>query len=109
MTDMTMRLIATSIAVLSGAAIAYADPSGDWTPGYGHMGWGGGFGMLGGFMMLVFWGIIIALIVIAVRWFTDNNPGRSKSSDAMDILRSRFAKGEIDEEEFRKRKAALEE
>ncbi|MDA5095881.1 SHOCT domain-containing protein [Aliiroseovarius sp. KMU-50] len=106
---MTKKLIATSIAVLSGAAIAYADPAGDWGAGYGHMGWGGGFGMLGGFMMLVFWGVIIALIVIAVRWFSDNRPGGAKSSNAMDILRSRFAKGEIDEEEFRKRKAALEE
>ncbi|MDA5095779.1 SHOCT domain-containing protein [Aliiroseovarius sp. KMU-50] len=106
---MTMRLIATSIAVLSGAAVAYADPAGDWGAGYGHMGWGGGFGMLGGLMMLVFWGVIIALIVIAVRWFADNSSGRSKSSDAMDTLKSRFAKGEIDEDEFRKRKAALED
>jgi putative membrane protein len=72
---------------------------------YGHM-WGGGYGFFGGFMMIAFWGIIIALIVVAVRWFNakDGNSG----SNALAILNERFAKGEIDEDEFKRRKAALE-
>jgi len=31
--------------------------------------WGGGHGMFGGLMMILFWGIVIALIVFAVKWF----------------------------------------
>ena len=91
------------------ASAALADPGGGWTDGYGHMmGWGGGFGFFGGFMMLVFWGVIIALIVLAVRWLSEGAKGGSRS-DALDILRQRFAKGEIDEEEFARRKKVLEE
>jgi putative membrane protein len=31
--------------------------------------------MFGGLMMLIFWGVILALIVMAVRWFTSGRPG----------------------------------
>ena len=106
---MTLRLAITGAAVLLGSTIAYADPASDWSRGYGHMGWGAGYGIFGGLMMLVFWGVIIALIVIAVRWLSGDGQGRGKSTEAMDILKSRFARGELDEEEFRKRKAALED
>ncbi len=78
--------------------------------GYGdHMmgGWGYGPGFLGALMMLVFWGLIIALIVLAVRWFSDQRSG-GKSSDALDILKDRLAKGEIDPEEYEMRRKALE-
>ncbi|MDF0603381.1 SHOCT domain-containing protein [Psychromarinibacter sp. C21-152] len=82
----------------------------NWHGGYDHMMWGGGFGFFGGLMMLVFWAALIALVVLAVRWF-DGTGGsaRTRRNEAMDILRQRFAKGEIDEEEFRRRKAALED
>jgi len=69
--------------------------------------WGGGYGMIGGLMMLVFWGLVIFLIVVAVRRFTNGNSA-PKQPDALDVLRDRFAKGEIDEEEFQKRKSTLE-
>jgi len=57
--------------------------------------------------MLVFWGLAIAVIVFVVRWLAANDhaaPGRDSS---LRILRERFAKGEIDEEEFERRKRAL--
>ena len=101
-TDM-LRLTNTTAAFTLFATAAMADPGGDY---YGHM-WGGGFGMLGGLMMIVFWGVIIALIFFAVRWFSEK--GRASGSSAHDILRDRFARGEIDEEEYRKRKAALDD
>lgn len=87
--------------------VALADPIEGWRDGYGHMMWGGGYGLFGGFMMLVFWGVVIALIVVAVRWFSENRGGTGRR-DAMDTLRDRFAAGEIDEEEFKRRKRALE-
>ncbi len=54
-----------------------------------------------------FWGLVIFLIVVAVRRFTNGNNAPNQP-DALDILRDRFAKGEIDEEEFQKRKSTLE-
>ena len=63
--------------------------------------------MFGGLMMLVFWGLVIFLIVVAVRRFTNGNSAPNQPH-ALDILRDRFAKGEIDEEEFQKRKSTLE-
>ena len=71
--------------------------------------WGGGYGIFGGLlMMILFWGIVIALIVFAVRWFSDNRGAGRTRRDAIDILRERFASGEIDEEEFDRRRKALE-
>jgi putative membrane protein len=69
--------------------------------------WGGGNWMFGGLMMVVFWGLVIGLIVLAVRGFS----GRSDTTpppNALDILRERYAKGEIDEDEYERRKAKLE-
>ena len=54
---------------------------------------------MGGFMMLAFWGAVIALIVFLVLRLRDNGT-RPPDSDAQEALRRRFANGEIDEEEF---------
>lgn len=69
--------------------------------------WGGGYGIFGGLMMLIFWGIVIALIVLAVRWFSESGT-RTSHRDAMETLRERFAAGDIDEEEYQRRKRVLE-
>ncbi|MBR9763573.1 MAG: SHOCT domain-containing protein [Rhodobacteraceae bacterium] len=100
-----MSVVTSSALVLSVGA-ALADPSDSWGEGFGHMMWGGGFGMVGGLMMLLFWGAIIALIVFAVRGFSAGS-GSADKPDAADILRERYAKGEIDDEEYERRKAKL--
>ena len=61
------------------------------------MGWFGG-----GIVMIVFWALFIALIVWVVREIGDKN-SRS-SSNALDILKERYAKGEISKEEFESKK-----
>lgn len=54
----------------------------------------------------VFWAIIIFLVI---KLFEKKNKSIEKeSNNALEILRERFAKGEIDEEEFLKRKELLE-
>jgi putative membrane protein len=53
----------------------------------------------------IFLGALIALGIWGVRRFSDRRP----SSDARRILEERFARGEIDAEEFRTRMAALNE
>jgi putative membrane protein len=55
-------------------------------------------------MMVFFWGGIIALTVFGFRSF-----GGSKGSDqAIDVLRRRFASGEITQDEFEKTRKALQ-
>jgi putative membrane protein len=50
-------------------------------------------------VMLVFWGLVIAGIVLAIRWLASAGGG-AKSDRALDILRERYARGEINKEEF---------
>jgi putative membrane protein len=70
-----------------------------------HPMWGiWGLGMA--LMMLVFWGVVVAGIVLGIRWFvSQGTPARSDS--ALDILRQRYARGEIGKEEFDAKKRDL--
>lgn len=96
--------------LLGGVAHAeYYGPShmwgGEW--GWGHM-------IFGSLAMVLFWGGIILVIVLLVRWL---GPGVSSqqvsspppSKTALDILKERFARGEIDKDEFEERKRLLSE
>ena len=86
---------------------AIADSAEQTQYGYGHMMSGAGHGILGGLMMLAFWGGAIALVIVGARMFSGHKEGQSKPK-ALEILRERFAKGEMDEDEFHQRKATLE-
>ncbi|SDY06730.1 SHOCT domain-containing protein [Citreimonas salinaria] len=100
----TAMIFLTSIAVSAGGP-AFADPIGG---GYyqGHMnGWG--MGLIGFGMMILFWGGLAALIVLAIRWIGDQNNGPARRN-AMDVLKERLARGEIDPEEFELRRKYLE-
>ena len=71
-------------------------------------GWGGGnmmgwFG--GGVMMIVFWVLFFVLIVWVVREVSGKNS--QSSSKALDILKERYVKGEINKEEFEAKKKDL--
>lgn len=62
---------------------------------------------MGFVMMFVFWLIGLVLFVLVLRWlFTMNRTG---ASTAKEVLDKRFAKGEIDEEEYRKRRSLLDD
>jgi len=84
-------------------------------PGYWHPGWDWGWGhmIFGSLMMILFWGAIIFVIVLAVRWWgggPSRGTGQERSGKrALDILEERFARGEIDKEEFEDRKRLLSE
>ena len=57
-------------------------------------------------LMLLFWGIFFLGLVVAVRWILGK--GRRKSPDtAMEILRQRYARGEITTEEFEAKRSDL--
>lgn len=78
------------------------------------MGWGGGwYGMMFGplFMILVL-AVVIAVAVLLVRWLGGPWHGAASHQVApgrtpLDILKERFARGEIDKEEFEERGRAL--
>lgn len=79
--------------------------------GYGVYG-GGGYGIMGiaviG-MHLIFWiGIIILGIYLFRRKTSLVHTGGQSSHSGMDILRERYARGEIDSAEFQSRKQDLE-
>jgi putative membrane protein len=62
------------------------------------MGWGW-------LVMLVLIVLVVAVTVLLVRHFSTG--GRSSNVGAEQVLAERFARGEIDEEEFRKRRDTL--
>jgi putative membrane protein len=64
---------------------------------------GSGFGALGMLFMLVFWVLVIAGIVLLVKWLADPSRqagGAGAGESALDILKRRYARGEIDKNEF---------
>ncbi|HEV2303580.1 MAG TPA: SHOCT domain-containing protein [Stellaceae bacterium] len=98
--------------VLAAAAETPTEPY-TWGP---QMMWGWGwYGMMFGplFMILVL-AVVVAVIVLLARWLggpwqgtamPQPPPGRTP----LDILRERFARGEIDKEEFEERRRVLGE
>ncbi|HEY0699890.1 MAG TPA: SHOCT domain-containing protein [Micromonospora sp.] len=59
--------------------------------------------------MVLFWALVVAGVVLLVRYLGRTRPegGRLVGADAERILAERFARGEIDEEEYHSRLAAV--
>ncbi len=69
---------------------------------YDMMGWGGSIGMI------FFWIIIIVLIVFLIKWLASQSKrGLEKKESPMDILKRRYARGEIDKAEFEEKKMTI--
>ncbi|MBX3646869.1 MAG: SHOCT domain-containing protein [Rhodocyclaceae bacterium] len=74
---------------------------------WGHMdgfGWGGmGFGMI------LFWGLIVVVIAVLLRvlWGGGAPAERGQGRSALDVLKERYARGEIEREEFEQKKRDL--
>jgi putative membrane protein len=70
-----------------------------------HMwGWGMGVGMIS---MVLFWVLVILGIVVLVRWIGNTSASSPPSTTALDILKERYARGEIDKREFEEKKRDL--
>ena len=76
-------------------------------------GWGwGGMMVGGGLAMLLFWGVIILVIVLLVRGISGVGSGGQTEPPrrtALDILKERYARGEIDKQEFEERRRTIGE
>ena len=69
--------------------------------------WGMGISML---FMLLLWIIAIVGIVFLVRWVLDQTTARQREppeESALDILKKRYARGEINKEEYEEKKKDL--
>ncbi len=103
-TTMIMLLLPTLWAAPS-LAQAYGDRDIWW-----HPAWGWGHMIFGSLMMIVFWGGIVALIVLLVRWLggaSGDTSGLIQRQTPLELLQERFAKGEIDRQEYEERRKVL--
>lgn len=72
----------------------------DHMQGYGVMGFGGFFG-------LIFWLLLIIGLVLAIKWVLGSSGSAGRSLSALDILKQRYASGEISEDEYLRMKKQL--
>jgi putative membrane protein len=82
-----------------------------WDMGPGMMGWGYGMGWFGMILMGLFWVAIIVGIIFLIRWLFVSTGTKSYrpgfEDSALDILKKRYARGEINKEEFEQKKKDL--
>ncbi|MGW1679634.1 SHOCT domain-containing protein [Saccharopolyspora sp. NPDC002376] len=75
--------------------------------------YGGGWGILGLMVMTVgfvlFWALVVIAIIALVRYLQRTGRADSGGTRAEEVLAERFARGEIDDEEYRRRLETLVE
>jgi putative membrane protein len=72
------------------------------------MHWGnyGGMGF-GWIFMILFWALVILVIFFLIKYIAGRDRTESPKETALDILKKRYAKGEINKEEFEDKKKDL--
>ncbi len=71
---------------------------------YGNYGWWWG----GAVHMLLFWIVLILVIVALAKWIFGRSGDAPRGKSALDILKERYARGEIGKDEFEQKKRDLE-
>ncbi|MBI5306467.1 SHOCT domain-containing protein [Candidatus Wolfebacteria bacterium] len=70
----------------------------------------GGFGFFGGIFMIFWWILIIAGVVALIKWLggqSHDSHAHKREKTSLEILKERYAKGEIDRKEFEEKKKDL--
>jgi putative membrane protein len=88
---------ATVLTTVSAAAQTYGD--------HPHM---GAWGIIGPIMMIVFIAVIVGAVVLVLRWTgLGGSAVAGGANKARHILDERFARGEIDKDDYEERKRVL--
>ena len=98
--------VAVSGWVMPGAAWAQLRPY-EWEWGTHPMWWmwgAWGIGMM--LIMLLFWVLVVAALLLGIRWLV-RQVKEPRGDSALEILRQRYARGEINKEEFEAKKRDL--
>ena len=116
----TLMSLGISVALIVGAIWFLYDQHRGF--GYGGGGWympyqsmmGGYGGAYMGIFMILFWVVILAAIVMVVSWLLSDRevpggPYNRRTPDALEILKSRYAKGVIDKAQSQAIKRELQE
>ncbi len=113
--SMTLRTISSALA-LSIVFLSSSDALAGWRDNQGwHMGSGmmGGWGMgwFGGIFMMIFWVLVLVGLIFLIKWLVQTTnrvkSDAGSSNSALEILKERYARGEIDSAEFEEKKKVL--
>jgi putative membrane protein len=69
--------------------------------GWGSSGWAWWMPM--GLRMLIFWGLVIVVLILLARWLRTQGRPHAEAQPVetpLDVLKKRYARGEITKEEF---------
>lgn len=111
---MKLKIMKALLVILGAGLLApalswaqqYGGPGNYWGP---HMMWGGGY--WGGSFMIIFWILVIVAIFLGIRWAVRSGGSASapdRKETALDVLKRRYASGEIDRDQFMSMKKDLE-
>lgn len=94
------------LVLLIAAPLAWGGWRGD---GWGMMGSGMmGWGLLAAVFMVLFWVLVIWAVVALVRGLSQSGGSdSSRAESALEVLKKRYARGEISKEEYEERKKDL--
>jgi len=103
----SIALIAGTIWFLFNYRTIFGYGQGRWIMPYQMMAGGSGMGIV----MIFLWVIVIAAIALVISGVVSGNPssGNQQLPDAMEILKRRYARGEIDKEQYQAMKQELQQ
>jgi putative membrane protein len=103
-----------AVAMTAGGSAAFAQGYGPGMMG----GYGPGYGMMGGYgfgiVHLVFWAVVLIALIVAVVWLVRSMTGSGaqhhppKRSVGLEALEERYARGEIQREEYLQKKKDIQ-
>ena len=102
----TWGIVAALVAVVLVAPVLMGGMMGPGMMGGGWPLWMG----LGGLVMLAFWGALVLGVVLLVRWAlaSDARPTGGAPESALDVVKRRYAAGELTREQYEQTRAELE-
>jgi len=108
--NITITLLFLIVFIPWSDALAQWGNNQGWHMGPGMMG-GMGMGWFGGIFMIVFWILILVGLVFFIKWLIQSTSrgqaGGGGGNRALEILKERYARGEIDKAEFETMKLDL--